>query len=398
MASRFSFEALTSLRSLILLTVMAAVLVSLVIYQSLYNTSDVQGSLEKKLEIIRAEQREIKRAQIDLLLSQIYQKKLFNGNVLILEKGEEIIHKSYGFASVEQKTKLSAASMFRIGAISSSFTAMAVLKLIEQKKITLDDSLARFYPEMPYPKVTIRNLLTHTSGLPDYLSHFYTYSSELMTYARNRDIIAWLQNEQIPLAFQPNTAWEYSNSNYIVLAGIVEKISKTSFPQFLQKEIIKPLGLRHTFLPAYHQPFKNENRILGFQMDGKTPFDDNFLNYVYGGDGVYSSTEDLLKWLEAWQQDKLISKKLRQQAFRPVKLQNGESYPYGFAWYLYPESDEIYHLGSWLGFKSVVLYQPKAQISIILLSNNSCPVFEELIDILKKILHNERFRRPAWLF
>lgn len=398
MASKFSLEAFTSVRLLIVLAVIASVLVGLLIYQRVFNTPDVQRDLEKKLETIRSEQREIKRAQIDLVLSQIHQKKLFNGNVLIIEKGKEVIHQSYGFASPEQKNKLNLQSMFRIGAISNSFTAMAILILTDRKKISLEDSLTKFYPDMPYPKITIREMLTHTSGLPDYLSYFYTYSSELMTYASNRDIIAWLENEQIPLSFPPSTAWEYSNTNYLLLAGIIEKVSKMSFPRFLQKEIINPLKLKHTYLPEYHQPFKNENRILGFQSDGKTPFDDNFLNYVYGGDGIYSSTEDLLTWLEAWRQDKLISKALRKQAFRMVKLKNGTNYPYGFAWYLYPESDEIYHLGSWLGFKSILLHQPKSQISIIVLSNNSCPVFEELIEILKKILHNERFRRPAWLF
>lgn len=398
MVSKISFKTFLQKYLLFILTGVALLLMVFFIYEYSTSKHNPQQDLEQKLDSIRVEQREIKRAQIDLLLSQVQKKKLFNGNVLIIEKGEQILKKSYGMIDFEQKKPLTSGSIFRIGAISKSFTAMSILILVNRKKLSLEDSLYKFYPEMAYPKITIHELLTHTSGLPDYLSYFYTYDSELMTYARNRDIIAWLENEQIPLSFEPGSSWQYSHSNYVVLAGIIEKVSKKTFPVFLQKEVLQPLGLEHTYLPEYHQDFKSENRVFGFQTDTKNKFDDNFLNYVYGGDGIYSNTDDLLLWVNAWHQNKLVSKKILQKAFQPTKLNNGLAYPYGFAWHLRQETEEIYHLGTWLGFKSIVLHQPKTETTLIILSNNSCPVFEELVEIIQKIMQGRRFRRPAWLF
>ncbi len=354
--------------------------------------------IDKKLDSLYTQQRAIKQEKIDLVLSHLQKKNLFNGNVLISEQGTILLKKSYGLADFRTKTLLTPQSTFRIGAISKSFTAMAVLILVQKNKLSLEDSLYRFYPAVPYPNVTIRQLLTHTSGIPDYLSYFYTQSSELMTYARNRNVIAWLENEQLPPNFASANAWEYSYTNYVLLAGIVEKISQQPFRQFLMKEIFQPLGLKNTFLPKYHETFEHPNRVVGFQNDKKTLFDDNFLNKIYGSNGIYASAEDLMLWNLAWHNQALVTEAVLQEAFRPVKLQSGAAQPYGFSWHIQPAQEGFYQVGSWLGFKGILLYQPASQTVLILLSNNDCPVFEELVGILQKILKGERFQRPAWFF
>ncbi len=381
-----------------LLLVLASILILTLFFQYFLPKSKPDRLLEKKLDSLRIQQREIKQAKIDLVLSQVQKKKLFNGNVLILEKGTTLLKKSYGLADLRNNTPLTAQSTFRIGAISKSFTAMAVLILVQKNKLSLEDSLYKFYPAVPYPNITIRQLLTHTSGIPDYLSYFYTQSNELMTYARNRNVIAWLENEQVDSNFLPATAWEYSYTNYVLLAGIVEKISQQPFRQFLAKMICEPLGLKNTFLPKYYEDFKHPNKVVGFQNDQKTLFDDNFLNKIYGSNGIYASAEDLMLWNLAWHNQALVTEAVLQEAFHPVKLQNGEAKPYGFSWHIRPAQEGFYQIGSWLGFKSILLYQPASQTTLILLSNNDCPVFEELVEIIQKILKGERFKRPAWFF
>ncbi|NJL11854.1 MAG: beta-lactamase family protein [Microscillaceae bacterium] len=357
-----------------------------------------QNRLALRLDSLRKAQVEIKKAKIDLILNRLQEKGLFNGNLLVMENGEVLLHQAYGFADFRDSTRLDTQTVFSLGGISATFTAMAILTLVQKKRLGLRDTLGQYFPRLPYPSLRVQQLLSHTSGLPDYVSYFYTASSEMMTFARLQNVLAWLENEKPNPDFAPGTDWAYSATNYVLLAALVEKITKTSFPKYLQKAVLKPLGLRRTYLPDFSQKRAFPNQAIGFQSDRKTLFHQNFLDRVYGEQGVFASTTDLLRWAKAWEKNRLIGRPLAQKAQSPTRLSGKLSYPYGWGWHLGSEFEEIYHAGGWLGFKSMLIRNPKRGRVLILLTNHNCPVFEELVGILRAILDDRPFRRPSWLY
>ncbi|GAB4396668.1 MAG: hypothetical protein OHK0053_11200 [Microscillaceae bacterium] len=357
-----------------------------------------QNRLALRLDSLRRAQIEIKKAKIDLILNRLQEKGLFNGNALVMDNGQILLHQAYGFADFRDSTRLDTQTVFSLGGISASFTAMAILTLVQKKRLRLSDTLGQYFPRLPYPSLRVQQLLSHTSGLPDYVSYFYTASPEMMTFARLQNVLAWLENEKPIPDFAPGTDWAYSATNYVLLAALVEKIAKTSFPKYLQKAVLKPLGLRRTFLPDFSQKRTFPNQAIGFQADRKTLFHQNFLDRIYGEQGVFASTTDLLRWVKAWDKARLIGKPLAQKAQSPTRLSDKLSYPYGWGWHLENDFKEIYHAGGWLGFKSILIRNPKRGRVLILLTNHNCPVFEELVGILRAILDDRPFRRPSWLY
>ncbi|MEI2755830.1 MAG: serine hydrolase domain-containing protein [Chitinophagaceae bacterium] len=169
----------------------------------------------------------------------------FNGNVLVAEKGEIIFQKSYGFADYKKERLLNDSSVFELASVSKQFTATAILLLKDRGKLKLTDSLRYYFPELPYYNITLQQMLTHVSGLPDYESAM-TGKWNPDKVAFNADMIAFLANEKPPVYFAPGAKWLYSNTAYAILATIVEKVSGQTFAAFLAKNIFEPLGMTHS--------------------------------------------------------------------------------------------------------------------------------------------------------
>ncbi|NJO03165.1 MAG: beta-lactamase family protein [Bacteroidia bacterium] len=225
------------------------------------------------------------KEKIDLILSRLHDKGLFNGNVLVATNGKILLKKSYGVADFRDQTPLQLQSVFRIASVSKQFTAMAVMILRQEGKLLYDDPLRKFFPDFPYPSVQIRHLLSHTSGLPDYISQFYTHTPEMMTYASNQNVVDWIMGDQPPLHFPPGSQWAYSNTNYVLLAELVAKLSRHAFPDFLRAHIFDPLEMENTFLFKYSEALNVPHRVYGFYPDNQTLYDDNFLNKILGDGG-----------------------------------------------------------------------------------------------------------------
>jgi CubicO group peptidase (beta-lactamase class C family) len=304
--------------------------------------------------------------------------KICNGAFSVSENGKVIFSKAYGHDGSPQENPIDSNSQFDIGSISKQFTAMAILKLVDEQKVGIDDNVHKYFPELPYENITIRHLLTHTSGVPDameYLSQQYRQGTVKQAIT-HRSILNILERNLLPkIQFDPGEKFAYSNTGYVLLANIVEKASEESFSVYMEKTFFSPLDMQQTLVRTPETEHTLTQRVFGFfpQLDGTLVGNDQipFL-YLIGPGGIYSSIQDLNKWENALNHATLISEKTWEQATTPVILNDGSQHPYGFGFSLKNSAlnqDMRSHGGHWRGFKSYIA--KIGDLSIIQLTNNS---------------------------
>lgn len=311
----------------------------------------------------------------------------FNGNVLVAKGGNIIYQQNLGYADYNSKRKLNDSSVFELASVSKQFTAMGIMILKERRQLTYDDNVKRFFPDFPYDNITIRNLLTHTSGLPEYENQFEKYWDH-KKIAFNKDVLEMLKQRKDTLLFKPGSKWQYSNTGYAVLASIIEKTWGTDYEKFLTRFIFQPLGMTHTFIYNSRRSTGKipANYALGFVYsdslkryilpDSLSKFD--YVYYLDGivGDGcVNSTTGDLLKWDRALYTNKLVSKATLDEMLSPLVLMSPRDSTnfYGFGVMVQPKSPRgkvISHTGGWPGYSTLIVRRTDIDETIIALSNN----------------------------
>lgn len=323
--------------------------------------------------------------KIDSLLNSLYSKEKINGNFLIAEKGKVIYSNSFGLANETTKEKLNANSIFELASCSKQFTAMAIMILKENGKLSLDDKIIKYIPELSdYNGVTIRNLLNHTSGLPDYMELMDTLFDK-SKIANNKDIIQIFSKYQPKVLFEPNTKYEYSNTGYALLASIIEKASGLTYADYLSKTIFKPLKMENTFVYTRRlSPKKIDNYALGYvYSDSLKKYclpDDlketNMVIWLDGvvGDGTVNSTiSDLLKWDRALYTNKLLTQKAMKEVFEVATLKDESKTKYGFGWGIDENADFgkiTSHSGGWPGYVTFIERHITNDKTIIILQNH----------------------------
>jgi CubicO group peptidase (beta-lactamase class C family) len=319
--------------------------------------------------------------------------------VLVRKDGHTLFEKGYGVRDLRTKAAIDPRTNFRLASFTKQFTAMAVMLLVHDHKLHYDETVTQIFPDFPaYGKrITIRNLLNHTGGLPDY--------EDLMTSAETaRGSPIWSPEHQIQddevLAllkkeakgkFAPGTNWSYSNSGYVVLGLIVAKVSGQSYADFLQARIFAPLHMDHTIV---YQKGMNEvtNRALGFSKEGNTlkETDQSSTSATLGDGGIYSNLEDLSKWDDALRNHTLLSEREMEPALTPAKLADGsptrwpgeanddnlhpgKAVSYGFGWFLDPHQGHarMWHTGSTMGFRTVIERFTADNLTVIILANRT---------------------------
>lgn len=311
----------------------------------------------------------------------------FNGNFLVADKGNILAQKPCGFADYYSKRMLDNNSVFELASVSKEFTAMGILILKEKNLLRLDDTLRKFFPELPYHNISVYQMLTHTSGLPDYMDAMVG-KWDTSKIAFNKDMIAFLAKEKPAVHFRPGEKWEYSNTAYAILASIIEKVSGTSYNNFLAENIFKPLGMLHTYVYNTRRSTKKipDDYALGFVYSDSLkkyllPDELPDLSVVYWLDGIVgdgcvnSTTEDLLKWDRALYTEKLVSKKSLDAMMSPQVLmspRDSSSY-YGFGFEVQPKTEHgkiVSHTGGWPGYATRINRYVDSDKTIIILSNN----------------------------
>jgi CubicO group peptidase (beta-lactamase class C family) len=298
--------------------------------------------------------------------------------VEVIRNGKVIHRGTYGYADIANEKIITAETAFRLASVSKQFAAMAIMLLAEEGKLSYDDPIAKYLPELQaYEGVTIRHLMLHTGGLPDYYDNIDT-SAGMPT---NHDAILLLGKMAHP-DFSPGDHFEYSNAGYDTLGPIVEAVSGISFAEFVRKNIFLPLGMTHSVVHDDRLPAVR-NRAIGYDpADGFVLDNDDPLNAIIGSGGIYSTLDDLFLWDQALYGESLVSKATLDLAFTSGTNNAGESLDYGFGWRIdeYAGHKVLRHGGSWVGFRTHILRIPDLQFSVILLSNRSDTDAEKYVD------------------
>jgi CubicO group peptidase (beta-lactamase class C family) len=304
-------------------------------------------------------------------------------SVIVLKHGKTVFEGSYGLANLKTQTPITPVTDFRLASFTKQFTAMCIMLLVHDGKLSYDDTLTKVFPDFPAygGTITVRMLLTHTSGLKDYedlySAQYPGQDDRKIPQITDAQILA-LMKQQTATDFRPGSQWRYSNTGYAILAMIVEKTAGKPFRMFLHDRIFAPLGMNHTL--AYEKG-KNEvpNRSLGYtNKDGRwIEADQSSTSAVLGDGGVYSNVEDLAKWDRALRDHALLSASEMRVAFTPVKVpgaakkDDGTPTEYGFGWFLDPYNGRkrAWHSGTTTGFRTFIDRFIDEGLTIIILCN-----------------------------
>lgn len=303
-------------------------------------------------------------------LMRAYEGSVPGASVLVLRDGEAVVRRSYGLADLERGIAAAPNTNYRLASITKQFTAAAVLLLAEDGKLDLDDGLREWLPSLPASNgaITLRHLLTHTSGLVDYEE---IMPADLGRPLRDADVLQ-LQEDVSRLYFAPGSDWRYSNGGYALLALVVERASGRSFPEFLRQRVFLPLGMQNTLAYVQEGP-PVPNRAYGHSLaDGAwTRTDQSLTSSVLGDGGIYSSIDDLARWDAALYDDRLLSDESRRLAFTPWTKSADPAVDYGFGWRVTGET--LWHSGETIGFRNVIVRWPERRLTVILLTNRNDP-------------------------
>lgn len=357
-----------------------------------------------------------KQARLAAFFKRIEKTRQFSGNVLVAENGKVIFKGAYGYADFDTRQPNRINTSFPIASISKTMAATAILQLAEQGKLTVNDPVSRHLAGFPYPDVTIRHLLSHTSGLPPYNAFFKpAFEKDSTRVFTNADFLPAAIAVKPALIYTPGSNGNYDNVNYLVLALIIEKISGKAFPDYIQQHILDPAGMKHTrFIPLSTQFNTDTLRNYAFPYLYRGMFDvspiktksipyvrDYWRTYAVTGFGEYVSTvEDLLLYDQALYTNRLLRAETLQQSVEPVRLNDGKLHPqlFGLGWEVEADSTHgkaVYHSGAATGLSSVMIHNIDKNLTVILFDNCHYNA-HETGDQVMKLLNGDRVEKPKY--
>jgi CubicO group peptidase (beta-lactamase class C family) len=314
--------------------------------------------------------------QIDAFMKHLHQAANFNGNVLVAKKGKIIYENSFGWADYPHMDSLNINSKFQLASVTKTMTGTAILQLWEKGKLKLDDDVQKFFPNFPYQGVTIRLLLTHRSGMMNYV-----YFIDDIYRAEHRNQRIGLTNQQAmdmiaqykPAPFnKPDKRFLYNNSNFMVLGSIIEKVTGMSYAQYMKENIFDPAGMKNTAVYSKAVYDKIPTNVLGHDRNSwKYSVAPNFLDGPVGAYGIYSTVGDLFLFDRALRAGYLLKPATQDSAYTDRNPMLRGHFNYGYGWRLFeaPGEKVVYHTGWWHGFRHIFLRDMKNDVTIVLLGN-----------------------------
>ncbi len=315
----------------------------------------------------------LKAGQLDNLFDELHARNKFNGAVLVAEQGRIIFKKAYGYCDAQKLEPITTSSAFQLASVSKTFTSTAVLMLCDSGVVQLDAHVKEYLPEFPYPSITVRQLLTHRSGLPDYIKLSKRYWDENIPMS-NEDMLRMFVQRKPRLVFSPDTRFKYCNTNFAMLALIVKHVAHVPFDEFVQHRIFDPLEMTHSFVYSKVNTPDAPSDVVGLRRTRKGLYEaeNTYLNGVVGDKGVYSTVEDLFKFDQALYTEKLVRQSILAQAFAPGSKEfKSDKKNYGLGWRIKQTENEkiVYHMGLWGGFHTCFMRFLNEQKTIIILNN-----------------------------
>jgi CubicO group peptidase (beta-lactamase class C family) len=335
------------------------------------NKKDSDDSLQyyppTPAEIDKNEFRQHYRICSDFFDSSLLDKG-FSGGLLVAKNGAVIFEKYQGFADLRKKVLMTDSTPLHIASTTKPFTAIAVLHLAGKNKLSLNDSITKFFPGFPYAGITVKMLLNHRSGLPNYLYFLSNSDWNKKVYATNQDVLDFLIISKPNKSYSPGTRFNYCNTNYVLLALIIEKITGKSFPEYMQQQFFGPINMKHTYV------FTLKDTLTATPTYTYTGayWNFDFLDATYGDKNIYTTPQDLLKWEQTLYTDQLISQSLLDSAYAGYSFEKPTIHNYGLGWRLlfFPNGKKvIYHFGKWHGSNAAFARLPDEKITIIILGN-----------------------------
>ena len=312
-------------------------------------------------------------AEFDKLLSEQYKTNETGATALVARNGQIIYNKAFGMANLEYNIPMQVDNIFRIGSITKQFTAVAILQLMEQGKLNLQDEITKFIPDYPIHghKITIEHLLTHTSGIQSYTG-MKDFRKKMTLDLKPTELIDYFKNQ--PMEFAPGTKWNYNNSGYFLLGYIIEKITSKTYPQYVEENFFKPLGMTSSLYGSDSKIIKNRAGAYDKDITGIINAPLMSMTQPYAAGSIQSTVGDLFKWHQAVHAGKLLKKESLDKAFTNYKLNNGKETGYGYGWILsnVQERPSIEHGGGINGFLTQSIYLPKDDVFVAVFSNCNC--------------------------
>ena len=328
--------------------------------------------------------------RIDQVMQELHRTRNFNGNVLVAKHGKIIYENAIGWADYLHRKELNINSQFELASITKTMTGTAILMLMEQGKLSLNDDVKKFFPDFPYDGITVRLLLTHRSGLMNYV-----YFTDDLYRAEHRDERKGISNkDEMALISQykphpfnkPDKRFLYNNSNFMVLGSIIEKVTGQPYADFMKAHIFQPAGMAHTAVYSKAVYDKIPVDVVGHDRgQWRYSVAQNFLDGPVGDKGVYSTVGDLYLFDRALRAGRLLKQATMDSAYVPRNPMLHGHFSYGYGWRIFeaPGQQVIYHTGWWHGFRHIFLRDMKDDITIVLLSNLSNGSLLKLDDLFK---------------
>jgi len=339
--------------------------------------------------------------RIDEIVTNLNRKSGFNGNVLVAKNGKIIYEKAIGWADHLHRDSLKINSVFELASVSKPFTSTAIMMLVEDGKLRLNQDVREFYPDFPYDSITVELLLTHKSGMMNYVYFvddlWKAQKKDERPGITNQDVLKLIAEHKPNPYSKPNRRFHYNNSNFMVLAAIIEKVSGQKYSQFMAENIFKPIGMKNTAVYSKAEYDKIPVDVVGHDRTWRRSVAQNFLDGPVGDKGIYSTIHDLYLFDRAMRKGKLLKAETMDSAYAAHNVMQRGHFNYGYGWRTFEKGNNkvVYHTGWWHGFRNIYLRQVNKDITIILLTNLTNGSLLKL-DELYKVAGMPIVRRSAY--
>jgi len=321
-------------------------------------------------------------------VQNLHKKYGFNGNMLVAKDGKILYEKAIGWADYLHRDSLKISSEFELASITKTFTGVAIMQLVEQGKIKLDDNVKKFYPNFPYEGITVKLLLSHRSGMMNYVYFTDGIWKDKRKPMSNTDVMDLIAQYKPARYAAPDTRFHYNNSNFMVLGAIIEKVTGKKYADYMMANVFKPAGMKHTHVYSTTVYPKIPVDVVGHDRTWRYSVVQNFLDGPVGDKGVYSTVHDLVLYDNALKQGRLLKKASLDSAYTGHNKPVNGHFNYGYGWRMF-DGDKgrkvVYHTGWWHGFRHIYVRDLDKNIVIVFLGNLTNGSLLHLDDLYKHL-------------